>query len=551
MTPTPPADTVAPLDPAILCLSPEHADVLERQFRRYAHEYTVIVERSTEALAARAEELLARSVPIVLFVLDTTTGEQGAMTSLHTLRTTVPTARRLAVTPWEQFLDHARLLRRKVAIGALDAHLLMPRGVRDEEFHSAIIDMLNDWMATVGAPQVESIRVIAPAGHAVARELRDYLFRSGTPHGVHTPGSPVGREVMARWEGGEVRWPVIAAAGRPPEHCPSVQHIARQIYGRPDADDLEGLPDVLDVIVVGAGPAGLAACVYAASEGLSTVALEAEAIGGQAGTSSMIRNYLGFPRGISGMRLAMRARSQAIRFGTRFFAGWEVDRLVPGVDGAPHELRTEGGTLRARAVVIATGVAYRRLGVEAVEALVGRGVHYGAAMSSAPEMEGKDVVVVGGGNSAGQAAVHLARFARSVTVVVRRPDLRSTMSAYLITELEANPPHLGGGIAAGGRCPPGRRGGARRHRAGGRALRRAGAAGGPRPVPPPGGLPALRVAALGDRHGRQGLRPDGARRRRGGARRDRARRARDLRPGRLLRGRRARGLHEARRVGHR
>lgn len=153
----------------------------------------------------------------------------------------------------------------------------------------------------------------------------------------------------------------------------------------------------------------------------------------------MIRNYLGFPRGISGMRLATRARSQAIRFGTRFFSGWEVERLVPGSDGEPHEVHTEAGCLQARAVVVATGVAYRRLGVESLEALSGRGVHYGAAMSAAREMVDRDVVVVGGGNSAGQAAVHLARFARSVTIMVRREDLRPTMSAYLITEIEANP----------------------------------------------------------------------------------------------------------------
>jgi thioredoxin reductase (NADPH) len=167
--------------------------------------------------------------------------------------------------------------------------------------------------------------------------------------------------------------------------------------------------------------------------------LEAEAIGGQAGTSSMIRNYLGFPRGISGMRLAQRARSQAMRFGTRFFTGWPVTLLDPH-DGfrSPHVLRTEGGDLRARCVVIASGVTYRRLMVPGVERYVGQGVHYGAAVSAAREVEGYDVVVVGGGNSAGQAAIHLARFARSVTIVVRRPDLAETMSNYLVREISYN-----------------------------------------------------------------------------------------------------------------
>ena len=153
----------------------------------------------------------------------------------------------------------------------------------------------------------------------------------------------------------------------------------------------------------------------------------------------MIRNYLGFPRGISGMRLAQRARNQAIRFGTRFFTGWPVERLVAGDDGELHRVVTAGGEVRARAVVIATGVAYRRLGVDAIEQLVGLGVHYGAAVSAATEMEGRDVFVVGGGNSAGQAALHLARYARSVTLLVRRPDVSATMSDYLIREMEYVP----------------------------------------------------------------------------------------------------------------
>jgi thioredoxin reductase (NADPH) len=153
----------------------------------------------------------------------------------------------------------------------------------------------------------------------------------------------------------------------------------------------------------------------------------------------MIRNYLGFPRGISGMRLAQRARSQAIRFGTRFYTGWPAQGLTPGSDGSPHVVHTEGGDVRARAVLVSTGVDYRRLGVESLEELVGRGVNYGAAMAAAREMTGGHVVVVGGGNSAGQAAVHAARFARAVTIVVRRPDLSATMSDYLINEIEWNP----------------------------------------------------------------------------------------------------------------
>ena len=226
---------------------------------------------------------------------------------------------------------------------------------------------------------------------------------------------------------------VVYAMNRQPISAASVRDVAIAIYGAPDQLSVS---DTVDVAVVGGGPAGLATAVYASSEGLNTVVLEAEAIGGQAGTSSMIRNYLGFPRGISGMRLAQRARNQALRFGTRFIAGWEVEALTTG---DPHVVRTGGGDVRARAVVVCTGVRYRKLRIDAIEELVGLGVHYGAAMAAAREMEDQDVFVVGGGNSAGQAAVHLARFARSVTLLVRRPSVAETMSHYLIEEIQYNP----------------------------------------------------------------------------------------------------------------
>jgi thioredoxin reductase (NADPH) len=243
--------------------------------------------------------------------------------------------------------------------------------------------------------------------------------------------------VLSRHVGEPGRWPVVEAFTSSTPFVPtSTRDLAVTLYGRPD--DIE-VDQVVDLVVIGAGPAGLAASVYGASEGLSTITVEGEAIGGQAGTSSMIRNYLGFPRGVSGMRLAQRARNQAIRFGTRFFTGWPVVGLEPGTGGGPHVVRTEGGDVHARAVVISTGVTYRRIGIDSLDALVGYGVHYGAAMTASREMEGADVLVVGGGNSAGQAAVHHARFARSVTIVVRRPDLSATMSHYLVKEIGFNP----------------------------------------------------------------------------------------------------------------
>ncbi len=306
----------------------------------------------------------------------------------------------------------------------------MPRGVRDEEFHTAVTELLSDWGST--APVVPTVHIVSPSLDPLTVALRDFAYQMGMPADVVAPDSDMGREVLTR-HGDDSTFPVVSALGDLTTQPRSVRDLAASIYGAPDEIDVD---KVVDVVVVGAGPAGLAAAVYASSEGLTTVVLESDAVGGQAGTSSMIRNYLGFPRGISGMRLAQRARNQAIRFGTRFFTGWPVESLEPGSDGAPHRVVTDGGEVRARAVVIATGVAYRRLGVDAIEGLVGLGVHYGAAVSASQEMEDRDVFVVGGGNSAGQAALHLARFARSVTLLVRRPDVSATMSDYLIREME-------------------------------------------------------------------------------------------------------------------
>src|SRR5262245_22560364 len=358
---------------------------------------------------------------------------------LYKLRTYVPTCRRVIAATIERFRIDADRLRPGMVKGKYDAYLLMPRGQRDEEFHTAICELLSDWNWTVAGPVVESLRVVSPTRDGLTLSVRDFLERTGMPHLVHDPDSEIGREVIAGLhlpDGVEPTYPVVQRWDGDPFIATSVHDVAISIYGRPDEVDVDS---VADLVIVGAGPAGLAAAVYGASEGLSTWTIEAEAIGGQAGTSSMIRNYLGFPRGISGMRLAQRARNQAIRFGTRFFTGWPAISMEVGRDGEPHVVCTEGGDVRARAVVISSGVSYRKLEVESIDSMVGRGVNYGAAMTAAREMEGLDVFVVGGGNSAGQAAIHLARFARTVTILVRRPDLSATMSSYLIGEIQFNP----------------------------------------------------------------------------------------------------------------
>ncbi|MCX6400822.1 MAG: FAD-dependent oxidoreductase [Propionibacteriales bacterium] len=427
-------------DPLILLVSADEIDVLTEQFRRYEHDYDIRPVTTAAQASATLREAVDRGQAVAMLVTESELSDQDVLMAMHEWRTLVPTARRVVTIPISRFATDSVTLRPYLQKGKFDTYLILPQGRRDEEFHYAITELLSDWGATVAASVIDTVRLITPDASPLALAIRDFLDRTGFPHRTYPPDSPQGREALALYDGTPT-FPLVHLSSRPFADRPiiaptSVRDLAALIYGRPS--DIE-VDTVVDLAVVGAGPAGLAAAVYGASEGLSTIVLESEVIGGQAGTSSMIRNYLGFPRGISGMRLGQRARVQALRFGARFFTGWPVEELVPGVDGAPHTLVTAGGSVHARAVMVASGVAYRRLGVAPLEDLVGMGVNYGAAMTAAREMEDRDVYVVGGGNSAGQAAVHLARFARSVTILIRRDDLSSTMSRYLIDEIEWNP----------------------------------------------------------------------------------------------------------------
>lgn len=421
--------------PLILLVSADRRDALRDEFERYSSDYRLRTAGSADEASALLDDIAVAKGDVAMIVQDGGLPDARPVEAFARWAGQVPTARRVIAAPFERFLADMAELRPALAAGKYDAYLMLPRGERDEEFHSAIVDMLSDWGATTAKPLVENVLLVSPPNVQLTAEIREYTERMGMPTGVHAPDSEIGARTVTEFggTGHPLSWPLVVTPTRTVFAATSVRDVATSLFREP-GDARVG--DVFDLAVVGAGPAGLAAAVYGASEGLSTIVLETEAIGGQAGTSSMIRNYLGFPRGVSGMRLAWRARNQAIRFGAEFLTGWEVTAL--STDGDHLALNTVEADIKARSVVVATGVAYRKLGVPTVEEFVGRGVHYGSAMAAARETEGSNVVVVGGGNSAGQAAIHLTRFARSVTLLVRRPTLTETMSQYLIDEISAN-----------------------------------------------------------------------------------------------------------------
>lgn len=414
--------------PVILIVASEETrDGLDEEFRsRYARDYDVRAILGPAGAGETAQALVDEGRPIAWAGVDYAIpgGALGIIDEIHSVS---PNTRRVLLISSGAFLQALDELRDELALGRLDTYLLIPQGPRDEEFHTAVAEYLSDWAVSTAPPEVVGVRIVEDGQRAVAG-IRDFLDRMGLPYTRFRPDSDVGQQLLAEL-GGDAELPVVAGPGGVPITAANERTVAASFYGSPA--DL-GDDYVADLLVIGSGPAGLAAAVYGASEGLRTVVLEAEAVGGQAGTSSMIRNYLGFPRGVSGMRLASRARTQATRFGARVFTGRKVRGLALG---NLHEITYDGGAIRARAVLIACGVRYRRIGVDALEELTGLGVHYGAATSVAREMEGREVFIVGGGNSAGQAAIHLARFARSVTIVVRRSSLEQTMSSYLINEI--------------------------------------------------------------------------------------------------------------------
>jgi len=418
----------------IVCREPGAREILHRELsNRYGADYQILTCGRPAELTAWIRHLRAAGRPVALVIGGVGGQDRDGVEALAAVRRIDPTALRVATISWGDW-ESVRSVFDAVTVGTIDHWVTRPVQNPDEEFHHSITEFLRERGSQLGGG-FEPVQVIGQRWSARSQELRDLFARHRVPAGFYDAASERGRQLLGELGLASPELPVVAlrfGAGQPALVNPSNTEIADAFGVMTPISPGE----VFDLAVVGAGPAGLAAAVGASSEGLRTVVIEHEAVGGQAGTSSMIRNYPGFSQGISGARLAQETWRQAWAFGTTFLYMRQAETLS-SVDGH-HRLRlSDGGVLTARTVLIATGAAYQRLGIPALEDLQGRGVFYGAATSEAPAMRGRRVFVAGGGNSAGQAALHLAKWAEKVTVLVRAPSLGGTMSDYLIRQIGA------------------------------------------------------------------------------------------------------------------
>jgi thioredoxin reductase (NADPH) len=397
--------------------------------RRFESDYRVVGAVSPAAALAMLADLAGSGGEVALVIADEHLTGMLAVDFLARAHGLHPGAKRvLLIDRGNWSAAHPAVA--AMAVGKIDYYLYVPWHPRERFLYPPLSEFLAAWDKSRN-PSYAAFRIVAPAHSAPAHRLRDDLSRASVPYWFFADDSADGRRLLAEHQLEGAGVPVVVAQDGSVLVDPSHADLMAALGFRADLE-----VDSCDVAILGAGPAGLAAAVYAASEGLRTLVLEPDLPGGQAGTSSMIRNYLGFPRGLPGDDLTNRAIEQAWLFGASITLA-RAQGLI--ADGARRLVRIAGGEVQARTVIIAIGVTWRRLGVPALEALVGAGVFYGAAGAEARAMTGRDVYVIGAGNSAGQAALHLARYAASVTMVVRGEGLRPSMSSYLVTEISKTP----------------------------------------------------------------------------------------------------------------
>jgi thioredoxin reductase (NADPH) len=396
--------------------------------RNYGDSYRVVRTESGPEALETLRELKLRGELVAVMLADHRMPEMSGLEFLEEAMDLYPHARRALLTAYAD-TDAAI---QAINVVDLDHYLLKPWDPPEEKLYPIVDALIDLWLATDEHPTTQT-QVVGHRWSARSFEVRDFLARNSVPYRWHTSEEPEGRRLLAAAGVDAANIPLVVTPDSDYLVDPDIGELAARV-------GLSTTPatDFYDVVIVGGGPAGLGAAVYAASEGLRTVLVERKATGGQAGQSSRIENYLGFPDGVTGGQLTDRARRQAHKFGAEILTTRDVVGL--GVRASARGVRfADGGEVVAHAVLLATGIAYRRLGVPGADALAGRGVFYGSAVTEASTCAGDDVYIVGGANSAGQAAVFLARHARRVTLLVRAESLEKSMSYYLIRQISEIP----------------------------------------------------------------------------------------------------------------
>ena len=409
---------------------PQVLRAISRDLRsKFGKEYKVISTESANEALESLTDLKNSSEVVAMFVCDQRMPEMEGVKFLEKAIKIYPKAKRILLTAYSDT---------EAAIKAindvqLDYYLMKPWDPPEEKLYPVISDLLDDWQNGF-VPDFKGIKLVGYQFSPLSHTIKDYLASNLVPYKwFDIDKNPDAKDILTVNNLAADQLPLILFEDGSLLSKPSIRAISEKIGANPQITN-----QIYDVVIIGAGPAGLAAAVYGASEGLKTLLIEKKAPGGQAGSSSRIENYLGFPAGLSGSDLTRRAISQAMRLGAEFLSPMEVNDITQK-DGYKTIVLDDGPEIISRAVIITTGVDYRKLDTPGIEKFTGAGVYYGAAMTEASACKDKEVYIIGGGNSAGQGAVYLSKFAKNVYIIIRKDSLSYTMSAYLIQQIENIP----------------------------------------------------------------------------------------------------------------
>ena len=399
---------------------------LKRDLRNhYKSDYRIISTTSANEALEAVEELKKKGETVALYLSDQRMPEMLGVDFLEKAKVFFPKAKRALLTAYSD----TQAAIKAINDVQLDYYLLKPWDPPEEKLYPVIDELLEDWKLTF-RPEFQGVKVVGYQYSPKSHNIKDWLAANLKPYQWVDAFSDKGKELLDLHSCGSKELPVVILEDGSTMANPPLAELAEHLGMSASASE-----DLYDVVIIGGGPSGMAAAVYGGSEGLKTLLIEKRAPGGQAGTSSRIENYLGFPSGLSGSELTRRAMAQTLRFGVEVVSPREVTDIKIQ-DNYKILTLDDGSEIKCRSVILTTGVEYRRLPADGEEKFSGAGVYYGAAMTEAKASEDKIIYVVGGGNSAGQGAVYLSKFAMEVHILIRKPDLTSSMSSYLIDQID-------------------------------------------------------------------------------------------------------------------